>query len=560
VEAAPNVQPMAVQSVDDLFRRLEQLNEIGASLSAERDINRLLEGILLAAKAITRADGGTLYLLTEEDGTKRLKFEIMRTQSLNIAMGGTTGTPIPFYPIHLYSKDGKPNNQMVAAFAALTGQTVNIADAYTAEGFDFNGTRNFDKKTGYRSKSFLTVPMKNHENEIIGVLQLINSQDPASGEVVAFSDADQRLAESLASQAAIALTNRQLINQLEALFESFIAMINTAIDEKSPYTGGHCQRVPELTMMLAEAVNETKQGALKDFDMSDKDRYELKIAGLLHDCGKVTTPVHVVDKATKLELIFDRIHLVDTRFEVLKRDAEIDLLKARAALLRQRLDELSLRERANQLEQTYKARLRQYDQDREFLRKCNIGGEFMPPEAQEYVKRIAAYMWLDQSGNTAHFLTDDEIENLNIPRGTLTSKEREIINYHIVATIKMLEALPWPKHLRHVPEYAGGHHERMDGKGYPRGLKRDEMSVQARVMGIADIFEALTARDRPYKKGKTLTESLQILGKFKEGGHIDPDLFDVFIRQKVYQRYAEQFLDANQIDRVDEGKIPGYSP
>jgi HD-GYP domain-containing protein (c-di-GMP phosphodiesterase class II) len=560
VEAAHSAQGKALQTVEDLFRRLEQLNDIGASLSAERDINRLLESILLAAKTITRADGGTLYLLTEEDGTKRLKFEIMRTQSLNIAMGGTTGNPITFYPIHLYGKDGKPNNQMVAAFAALTGQTVNIADAYTAEGFDFNGTRNFDKKTGYRSKSFLTVPMKNHENEIIGVLQLINSQDPASGEVVAFSDADQRLAESLSSQAAIALTNRQLINQLEALFESFIAMINTAIDEKSPYTGGHCQRVPELTMMLAEAVNETNEGPLRDFDMSDKDRYELKIAGLLHDCGKVTTPVHVVDKATKLESIFDRIHLVDTRFEVLKRDAEIELLKNNAALQQQGLDELSLRERANQLDQVCKARLRQLDQDREFLRKCNIGGEFMPPEAQEHVRKIAGYKWLDQSGNTAQFLTDDEIENLSIPRGTLTGKEREIINYHIVATIKMLEALPWPKHLRHVPEYAGGHHERMDGKGYPRGLKRDEMSVQARVMGIADIFEALTARDRPYKKGKTLTESLQILGKFKEGGHIDPDLFDVFIRRKVYQRYAEQFLDANQIDRVDESKIPGYSP
>ncbi len=558
--AARKGEGAAVQTVDDLFRRLEQLNEIGALLSAERDINRLLESILLAAKTITRADGGTLYLLTEEDGTKRLKFEIMRTESLKIAMGGTTGNAIPFYPIHLYTKEGKPNNQMVAAFAALTGQTVNIADAYTAEGFDFNGTRNFDKKTGYRSKSFLTVPMKNHENEIIGVLQLINSQDPASGEVVPFSDADQRLAESLASQAAIALTNRQLINQLEALFESFIAMINTAIDEKSPYTGGHCQRVPELTMMLAEAVNETKAGPLRDFDMTDRDRYELKIAGLLHDCGKVTTPVHVVDKATKLESIFDRIHLIDTRFEVLKRDAEIELLKSSAALQQQGLDELSLRERSNQLQQAYRTRLRQLDQDREFLRKSNIGGEFMPPEAQEHVKRIAEYKWLDQSGNTAHFLTDDEIENLSIPRGTLTAKEREIINYHIVATIKMLEALPWPKHLRHVPEYAGGHHERMDGKGYPRGLTREQMSVQARVMGIADIFEALTARDRPYKKGKTLTESLQILGKFKEGGHIDPDLFDVFIRQKVYQRYAEQFLDANQIDRVDESKIPGYTP
>jgi HD-GYP domain-containing protein (c-di-GMP phosphodiesterase class II) len=560
VEAAHNGQGTAVQTVEDLFRRLEQLNDIGASLSAERDINRLLEGILLAAKAITRADGGTLYLLTEEDGTKRLKFEIMRTQSLNIAMGGTTGTPIPFYPIHLYGKDGEPNKQMVAAFAALTGQTVNIADAYTVEGFDFNGTRNFDKKTGYRSKSFLTVPMKNHENEIIGVLQLINSQDPASGEVVAFSDADQRLAESLASQAAIALTNRQLINQLEALFESFIAMINTAIDEKSPYTGGHCQRVPELTMMLAEAVNETKQGPFAGFEMSDKDRYELKIAGLLHDCGKVTTPVHVVDKATKLELIFDRIHLVDTRFEVLKRDAEIELLKGKAALSQQGLDELTLRKRVNELELAYKASLRQFDEDREFLRKCNIGGEFMPTEAQAHVKKIAGYTWLDPSGNTAHFLSDDEIENLNIPRGTLTANEREIINYHIVATIKMLEALPWPRHLRHVPEYAGGHHERMDGKGYPRGLRREQMSVQARVMGIADIFEALTAKDRPYKKGKTLTESLQILGKFKEGGHIDPDLFDIFIRQKVYQRYAEQFLDANQIDRIDENKIPGYRP
>ncbi|MBK5103015.1 MAG: GAF domain-containing protein [Burkholderiales bacterium] len=551
---------MATQTVEDLFRRLEQLNEIGASLSAERDINRLLESILLAAKAITRADGGTLYLLTEEDGTKRLKFEIMRTQSLNIAMGGTTGTPIPFYPIHLYGKDGAPNNQMVAAFAALTGQTVNIADAYTAEGFDFNGTRNFDKKTGYHSKSFLTVPMTNHENEIIGVLQLINSQDPVSTEVVAFSDSDQRLAESLASQAAIALTNRQLINQLEALFESFIAMINSAIDEKSPYTGGHCQRVPELTMMLAEAVNETKDGPLRDFEMTDKDRYELKIAGLLHDCGKVTTPVHVVDKATKLEAIFDRVHLIDTRFEVLKRDAEIELLKSTAALQQQGLDELSLRQRGNQLQQSYRARLRELDRDREFLRKSNIGGEFMPPEAQEHVKQIAEYKWLDQSGNTAHFLTDDEIENLSIPRGTLTVKEREIINYHIVATIKMLEALPWPKHLQRVPEYAGGHHERMDGKGYPRGLTREQMSVQARVMGIADIFEALTARDRPYKKGKTLTESLQILGKFKEGGHIDPDLFDVFIRQKVYLRYAEKFLEANQIDRVDESKIPGYRP
>ena len=526
-------------AADDLVQRLEQLNAIGASLSAERDINRLLETILTAAKSITRADGGTLYRLTEE---RTLRFEILRTSSLKYYLGGTTGNAVPFYPIHLMGKDGKPNHSMVAAYAALTGKTVNIADAYTADGFDFTGTRNFDKKTGYRSKSFLTVPMANHENEIIGVLQLINALDPKTGEIVPFSPSDQRLAESLASQAAIALTNRMLINQLEQLFESFINLINSAIDEKSPYTGGHCQRVPALTMMLAEAVNETEQGPLSDFHMSDKDRYELKIAGLLHDCGKVTTPVHVVDKATKLEAIYDRIHLIDTRFEILKRDAEIAMLKdgspeARAAC---------------------RERLRQIEEDRMFLRAANIGGERMLEDDIERVKRIAEYRWTDISGHEAKFLSEDELKNLTIRAGTLTAEERQIINHHIVATLKMLEALPWPRHLKNVPEYAGGHHERMDGKGYPRGLKREQMSVQARVMGIADIFEALTAKDRPYKKGKTLSESLEILGKFSLNGHIDPDLFDIFVRRKVYQRYAEMFLDKEQIDEVDESKIPGY--
>src|SRR3954454_1940685 len=314
---------VAPTAADDLAQRLDQLNAIGASLSAERDINRLLEAILTAAKTITRADGGTLYRVTDD---KTLRFEIVRTSSLKYYLGGTTGNPVPFYPIQLY-KDGKPNNSMVAAYVALTGKTTNIADAYTADGFDFTGTRAFDNKTGYRSKSFLTVPMLNHDKEIIGVLQLINATDAATGEALPFSASDQRLAESLASQAAIALTNRMLINQLEQLFESFINLMNSAIDEKSPYTGGHCQRVPVLTMLLAEPVNDTREGPLRDFTMSEKDRYELKIAGLLHDCGKVTTPVHVVDKATKLETIFDRVHLIDTRFEVLKRDVEIEVLK-----------------------------------------------------------------------------------------------------------------------------------------------------------------------------------------------------------------------------------------
>jgi len=544
-------QTRGARGADDLFRRLEELNHIGIALSQEKDITRLLEQILVAAKDITHADGGTLYRMTEEN---TLKFEIMRNDTLGIAMGGTTGVEIPFYPINLFDKEGKPVHSMVVAYAVHHDRSVNIADAYAEEGFDFTGTQNFDKKTGYRSRSFLTMPMKNHEGQVIGVLQLINAKDPRSGEVVAFSDTDQHLAESLASQAAIALTNRLLINHLENLFESFISLINAAIDDKSPYTGGHCQRVPALTMMLAEAVDNCKVGPLGEFTMTERDRYELKIAGLLHDCGKVTTPVHVVDKATKLQTIFDRVALIDTRFEVIKRDAEIALLKGR-------LDKLAAGRRDVMVDAQLVASVREIESDRDFLRRANIGTEAMKDEDIARVKAIATrYRWRNGEGERADFLTEEEVRNLTIRSGTLTAEERQTINHHIEVTIQMLESLPWPRHLKNVPEYAGGHHERMDGKGYPRGLKREQMSVQARCMGIADIFEALTAKDRPYKKGKTLTESLTILGKFKLNGHIDPDLFDIFIWEKVYDKYARQFLDPDQIDEVDVTQIPGYVP
>ena len=533
-----------MDSVEDLLRRLEQLNAIGTALSRERDITRLLDNILVAAKTITRADAGTLYRVTD-DG-QALRFEIIRTDSLGMAMGGASGKPIDFPDLPLRTADGAPNDSLVAAYSVLHNQTVNIADAYTAANFDFSGTRRFDERTGYRSQSFLTVPMKDHEGDVIGVLQLINATDPATGAVRSFSDTDQSLAESLASQAAIAITNRGLMTQLESLFESFISLINLAIDEKSHYTGGHCERVPALTMMLAEAVNRTAEGPLATFQMDDRDRYELKIAGLLHDCGKVTTPVHVVDKATKLQTLFDRIALIDTRYEVLKRDREIDALRAQLAL-REAVDpaaEAALMAQA-------RADMDALDEERAFLRHTNKGSEFLNEDAVQRVRTIGSgKTWRNPEGVESEFLSADEMENLTIRGGTLTAAEREVINYHIVATIKMLEQLPWPKHLRNVPEYAGGHHERMDGKGYPKGLTREQMSVQARLMGIADIFEALTAKDRPYKPGMKLSQAMDIMEKFRQGGHIDPDLFDVFVRERVYLRYAEQFLDPWQIDDV----------
>ncbi|HSH74037.1 MAG TPA: HD domain-containing phosphohydrolase [Methylophilaceae bacterium] len=535
---------------EELLKRLERLNAIGVALSAEHDNKRLMEMILLGAKEVTNADAGTLYTVTEE---QCLKFEIIYTETLGIAMGGSTGKEIPFPPIPLYATDGKPNLNMVAAYAVIKDKTVNIDDAYETEGFDFSGTRKFDASTGYRSKSFLTVPMKNHENEIIGVLQLINAIDPETNEIVVFSQENQQLVESLASQAAVALTNHNLIQGLKSLFEAFIEMIADAIDEKSPYTGGHCQRVPELTMMLAEAAIRNEVGPLKAFKLSEKEIYELRVAAWLHDCGKVTTPEAVMDKPTKLATIFDRINLIDQRFELLKKQAECDLLTKQVEALRSG----KVMDTAK-LEAQFSAFKQQLDDDQSFLRIANIGGEFMTPEHQQRVHDIAKYSLLDADGNAVAFLSEDEIYNLNIQRGTLTTEERTIINNHIVVTINMLESLPYPKGLKRVPEYAGGHHERMDGKGYPRGLKRDEMSIPARIMGIADIFEALTSKDRPYKKAKTLTESLFILGKMKLDNHVDPDLFDIFIREKIYLRYAEQFLEPEQIDAVDESKIPGY--
>ena len=540
--------PKAINAyISDLEKQIQNLANIGLALSKERDMDKLLEMILLEAKRIANSDGGTLYMMTDN---QRLKFEIIMTDSLNFHMGGTSGEDIPFYPVKLYTDEGEENKSMIAAYVALTGETVNLPDAYKAKGFDFSGTKMFDEKTGYRSKSFLTVPLKNHEDEIIGVLQLLNAQTEKEKKIISFGADVQQMVEALASQAAVAITNKNLIRDLEALFESFIKLIASAIDAKSPYTGGHCARVPEITIMLAEAVAATRDGPFADIVFSDKEMYELKIAAWLHDCGKVATPEFVVDKSTKLETIYDRVNEVETRFAVIKRDEEIKKLKKELKIEKDRsLSSIEKAEKIDHLPKGYRKRVRILKKDLDFIKESNIGGEFMSGDKKERVHEIANYKW-KPNGKIENFLSENEVYNLTIPRGTLTPEERKVINDHIVVTIKMLEELPYPKHLQNVPEFAGGHHETLDGTGYPKGLTKDEMSVQARIMAIADIFEALTARDRPYKKGKTLSQAMRILGFMKNDAHIDADLFEIFVKEKIYMKYAEGFLDPEQIDEV----------
>ena len=540
--------PKAISAyISDLEEQIQNLAHIGLALSKERDMDKLLEMILLEAKRIANSDGGTLYMMTDD---QRLKFEIIMTDSLNFHMGGTSGEDIPFYPVKLYTDEGEENKSMIAAYVALTGETVNLPDAYKTKGFDFSGTKMFDEKTGYRSKSFLTVPLKNHEDEIIGVLQLLNAQTQKAKKIISFGADVQQMVEALASQAAVAITNKNLIRDLEALFESFIKLIASAIDAKSPYTGGHCARVPEITIMLAEAVASTKDGPFADIIFSEKEMYELKIAAWLHDCGKVATPEFVVDKSTKLETIYDRVNEVEARFSVIKRDEEIKRLKKELQIEKDKsLSSKEKVEKTDQLKKAYRSKIRKLKSDLDFVKESNIGGEFMSGDKKERVHEIANYKW-KPNGKMENFLSENEVYNLTIPRGTLTAEERKVINDHIVVTIKMLEELPYPKHLQNVPEFAGGHHETLDGTGYPKGLIKDEMSVQARIMAIADIFEALTARDRPYKKGKTLSQAMRILGFMKNDAHIDADLFEIFVKEKIYMKYAEGFLDPEQIDEV----------
>ncbi|MGI9535947.1 MAG: HD domain-containing phosphohydrolase [Desulfocapsaceae bacterium] len=437
-------------------------------------------------------------------------------------------------------------------------------------------------------------PLEDRQNNSMGVIGLVYAGSNGASDD---SELQDRLTyvDRLSGLAGVTLETKQLIKKQKELFDAFIKLIAGAIDSKSPYTGGHCQRVPVIAKMLAQAACDEEEGPLAEFGLTEEQWEELHVAAWLHDCGKVTTPEFVVDKATKLETIYDRIHEVRMRFEVLKRDAEIRCWKSIA-------DGGTEKELLGALE----ADIARLDDDFSFIAQCNEGGEFLADELVARVNEIAARTWIrtldDRIGisweevqrkdripaipvpaeerllsdrdehlitrkdkdhlgpdnqwgfkldEPEHLYNRGEVYNLEVRRGTLSHEERFKINDHIVQTIKMLEELPYPRHLRNVPEIAGGHHETLHGTGYPRKLTGDQMSVTAKMMVIADVFEALTASDRPYKKAKKLSDAVHIMAMMQKGGHFDPDLYRLFLTSGIYRNYGEQYLDPSQIDEVD---------
>lgn len=528
------------QSFNHMVEKIERndevdkiLMDIGVALTSEKSIEKLVETVMKGAGRICRSDG-QIYLSATSDGALELR-AFRSDASKKHWSSFRSENSFDAVPIRIV--EGK--DELVAQ-AVVVNEASELSKDLSAV------MDRLDRRLGAKTKSLMVLPLRDRSDDALGCLILCNStQSPNKG----FEKDDFEHATSLASQASAAIANHKWVQEFRNLFDSLSELIATAIDEKSPYTGGHCRRVPIITMMIADAIMEDGDGAFKAVEFTEEELYELKIAALLHDCGKVATPVHVVDKATKLETIFDRIHLLDARLEIIKRDLEIKAIKASPQeTLAPSAGVFDLADEIKKVEDA-----------RAFLKKCNIGGEFMTKDAQQRVKDLAAtYSFADPCGHLQPLLSAEEVANLSIARGTLNSDEREIINRHVVSTIRMLEKLPYPRALKNVPKIAGAHHERCDGKGYPHGLKKGDICLQGRILGLADIFEALTAKDRPYKPGKKLSESMEILGRMRLEGHIDPDLFRLFIDKEVYLRYGREYLDPEQVDEVVVERIPGY--
>ena len=505
--------------------QIKKMSDIGRALSGVYDLNALLEMIVDQARSFTNADAGTLYIVEDET----LRFQIVQNDSLKIFMGGKTGETIPFPPVEL-----KESN--VSAFVALKGKSVNIPDVYDTDLFDFTGPKKFDQSTGYRSKSMLVVPMKNHDNDVIGVLQLLNATNPVNNEVIAFSQDYENLSESLASQAAVSITNAKLISNMTELFEAFVKVMATAIDEKSPVTGGHIRRVADLTLTMAEVIHNHDEGAFKDRKFSPDQMYELRIAAYMHDIGKVTSPVEIVEKAKKLQTIFDRIHYIRLRMDYIIQKVKLEGQQKKIELLERKADLAEIKK----VELKSEKQIQEMEDIRLFINKCNEPGEFLEDETLDKLKEISLRTYLDNEGQQQPFITEDELLNLSIRRGSITDAERKKMQDHAAVTLKMLKQIPFTKKLKNIPSFAGAHHEFINGKGYPLGLKGDEIPFEGKLMAVTDIAEALTASDRPYKKAMPLETVYRILRSMAKNGELDNDMVELFINEEIYKTYQEK--------------------
>jgi len=518
---------------------LKNLFKIAQSMQAELDTSTLLEMIVEQAKTFTHADGATLYLLSSDK--KELVFKVSHNDTLNTHID-SLHSDVSWSNLPLYLEDSQPNTQMVAVLAALNKKTIMISDVYNKSDFDFAGTKQFDKKTGYRSRSMLVFPLINHENETIGVLQLINKKN-IYDETISFNTYDEESTSALASQASVAIVNATLIKDLEESFELFIRTIAKAIDSKSHHTGEHVRKVAKIANMITEAIHKSDKGYYKDIYYSDEDIKQINLSALLHDVGKIVTPNYIMDKRNKLETIIDRIELIDERVEILKRDVKIKYLEKELTLLK------GQKSIPVDLQEDEAKELIILDDIQNFLRKCNIGSEFLEDDKILYLQTIAKKTY-EFSGQEVHLLRGDELENLSIKKGTLTDDERDIIRNHAYATVEILNAITFPKALKRVPDIASNHHEKLDGTGYPRQLTAEELTLEDRILILADMFEALSASNRSYKSPNSMSEIAAIMQKLIDNGHMDKNLVEFFFESGIYREYAHSELNTEQQDIV----------
>lgn len=503
--------------------KLEEIMKINLALTSQHNKDKLLEDILTLTRKLTNADAGTLYIKSEDE--KNLKFNVIQNDSLNIKMGGTNKLP-NWNDLPIYLEDGSLNNKMVAVVCANEKRIINISNVYKTTKYKFEGTKEFDKKTKYFSKSMLVIPLINHENEVIGVLQLINKIK--NKEIISFDRFDEKVIISLASQAAMALTNMQLIKSLEDFINAFVTTIAKAIDTKSPYTSDHIQKVEKIALLLAEAINEDTS-IYKDIKYTENDYKQIALAAWMHDIGKISMPEHIIDKATKLEKIFDRIDLIEQRFELIKKNKEIEYLKNLIS------------------KKSFENEIKELNQNIEFIKRINLGGEFMLDEDILKLKNLSFKTYINNDEELP-YLTNDEVYNLSIRKGTLTKEEIQIIKNHAQLSLDMISELPFPKRYKDVLNIACNHHEKLNGSGYPRGLSEKQISLEDRIMILADIFEALTASERPYKEAMKLSIVKKILNDMSLRGELDKDLIEFFFSHNIFKKYTKEELKNEQLD------------